>query len=375
MNERKRALFINIFSIVILMIGVMISTVYYMILTDQRGYTLSMLPFLGIILASFLASLLISVLVHEFGHLVFGKLSGYDLNFFRVFSWTFVKWKKRVELRKLSIPGTAGQCLMVPTDPDKEEYPFILYNLGGIILNFISILIAICLILFVDLPEWVLLLGLFININVMLIFINSVPFATNDGANIKNLLKSSNARRVFYESLVFERDKVLGDFSYETHNFTGVSEDILLTHIVDMHEIDKAIYEDDNDKVINLVDRYFSKNPPASFYQLACKFEKNYAMLDKLSKSEDPSDISKAKDLYKIQDDKALRGYIKSTSFPSVVRRDILYYSQLEKDQAKLDKAIKKFRKLNNNYYDKFTRIQEKAKVERLLNRGNLHGW
>ena len=44
----------------------------------------------------------------------------------------------RFKVRKFSIPGTAGQCLLMPPEMKDGRFPYVIYNLGGVILNFAS---------------------------------------------------------------------------------------------------------------------------------------------------------------------------------------------------------------------------------------------
>ena len=99
--------------------------------------------------ASVLVLSLVAIIVHEAGHLVFGLLTGYRFLSFRIFSMVFFKQDGKLVRKKLHIPGTAGQCLMLP--PDWEEgkpYPYALYNLGGGLANLIFSVLFLPLLLF-----------------------------------------------------------------------------------------------------------------------------------------------------------------------------------------------------------------------------------
>ncbi len=64
-------------------------------------------------------SIPIHVLIHEAGHLLFGKLSGYRFLSFRLFSYMWVMDEERIRFKRLTTPGIIGQCLMIPP-PFKE---------------------------------------------------------------------------------------------------------------------------------------------------------------------------------------------------------------------------------------------------------------
>ena len=91
--------------------------------------------YFGMILL-FLLSYEIQLIIHESGHLLFGLLTGYSFSSFRIGTTMFLMEDGKLVRKKLQISGTGGQCLMVP--PDTEKPPFLLYNLGGVILNFIT---------------------------------------------------------------------------------------------------------------------------------------------------------------------------------------------------------------------------------------------
>lgn len=96
-----------------------------------------------LLLAIYLA-MFIQMVVHEAGHLVFGLLTGYHFSSFRIGSFMFIKENGKIRLRKFSLAGTGGQCLMVPPNLIDGKMPIVLYNLGGCLMNMlVSSLFAI----------------------------------------------------------------------------------------------------------------------------------------------------------------------------------------------------------------------------------------
>lgn len=151
---------------------------------------------------SVFAAFYVQMIAHEFGHYLFGKLSGYQLVSFTIGSLMFIKTNDhKIKLKRYAIPGAAGQCLMNP--PDTEDPPYKLYNFGGIILNFG--LGMLCLVLYWQLPV-VALLSEFLLFNfvvgISLAIMNGVPLRingiANDGYNILAMKKSAATRRVFW---------------------------------------------------------------------------------------------------------------------------------------------------------------------------------
>ena len=105
-----------------------------------------------VVLAYAIISFLIHIFIHELGHLIFGILTGYKFNSFRVGSYLLQKTNGKYEIKNLHIMGTGGQCLMeAPEMDDEGEYPYKLYHLGGIINNLIASILGliICLLLFI----------------------------------------------------------------------------------------------------------------------------------------------------------------------------------------------------------------------------------
>lgn len=118
--------------------------------TEHRAYLpeIEELPFLGvmgILAADVFACLYFSIIVHEAGHLIFGLLSGYRFSSFRVGSMMLVRSEGKLRLRRHSVLGTGGQCLMVPPDLKDGKLPVFLYNMGGVILNLLISTIAFIL--------------------------------------------------------------------------------------------------------------------------------------------------------------------------------------------------------------------------------------
>ena len=72
-----------------------------------------------------------SIIIHELGHLFFGKLAGYRLIYIRFMFVNLIKREGKIEC-SFSIRGPLGQCIMLPSDG--KEMPEMLV-LGGCLLN------------------------------------------------------------------------------------------------------------------------------------------------------------------------------------------------------------------------------------------------
>ena len=144
--------------------------------------------------------------VHEAGHLVCGLISGYSFSSYRLGSLMVIKKDGRLCLKRLSMPGTGGQCLMVPPGSPDGVFPVILYNLGGIIANLVAAAACACLLPLAGTNRLAAaFLGSMAFFGVVLALVNGIPFrgaaVPNDGWNALNLGKDDLARRSFWVQL------------------------------------------------------------------------------------------------------------------------------------------------------------------------------
>lgn len=168
------------------------------------------------ILALFIAFSMLHVIVHEAGHLLFGLLTGYRFVSFRLGSFTLVRQQEKFRLKRYSMPGTLGQCLMAPPDTTKGELPFQLYNYGGVILNFAtSLIVGAFLYVVPDLPILLeLCIGCYSIGGFLLGILNGFPIKSggvaNDGYNVRYIKKDPIARNSFYMQLYINEKQSLG---------------------------------------------------------------------------------------------------------------------------------------------------------------------
>ncbi len=150
-------------------------------------------------IGAFLLSLLILIPAHEAGHLVCGLLNGYKFVSFRIFNLTFIKIDGKIRIKKFSVAGTGGQCLLTPPELPVEEIPTVLYNAGGVLAN-ILLLIVVLPLFFLDLhPLLKEALVIYCFIDAFMILTNGIPMKlggiSNDGYNILYLRNQSKSKR------------------------------------------------------------------------------------------------------------------------------------------------------------------------------------
>jgi len=150
--------------------------------------------------------ILVQMVIHEAGHLVFGLVSGYQFSSFRIMNLMWIKEEGRIKLRRFSLAGTGGQCLMVPPDVKDGEIPVILYNLGGSLMNIISSLVFLCLYFIVpdgSAVSVVMLMSFIIGVGIAIM--NGVPMKigliNNDGYNAYELNGKKEACCAFWTQM------------------------------------------------------------------------------------------------------------------------------------------------------------------------------
>ena len=168
------------------------------------------------VLVSLYVAMMLQVIIHEAGHLVFGLLSGYRFSSFRIFNFMWMRESDgKIHLKRFSLAGTGGQCLMAPPDMKDGKMPVVLYNLGGSLLNFISSAALLpLLIAFNSVPYLGTLLRLFVLLGFALGLINWLPIKTStvntDGHNAIMLHGSREAMHAFWAQMKVNELQSLG---------------------------------------------------------------------------------------------------------------------------------------------------------------------
>ncbi len=141
------------------------------------------------------------IVIHEAGHLIAGLACGYRFLSFRVGSILLAKEENGFRIGRMSLAGTAGQCLMAPPDGDFDSVPVTLYNLGGPLINLVSAPLFAVLGL-VGLPAPVACFGWMAGaVGIGFFLTNGIPFGMgnvdNDGRNAILTRRDPAARRAF----------------------------------------------------------------------------------------------------------------------------------------------------------------------------------
>jgi hypothetical protein len=155
---------------------------------------------LALVLISTYGWLVAHIIIHEAGHMVFGLLTGYKFSSFRVFSWILMRKNGKFQLKRYTIPGTGGQCLMIPPELVDGKMPCFLYNMGGCIFNALAVIACVALSGVLHPAVWI--IGAVFG--VVLVALNGIPRrknVSNDGSNAFSLNKDPEAVRAFWQQM------------------------------------------------------------------------------------------------------------------------------------------------------------------------------
>lgn len=149
---------------------------------------------LVIFIFALIISYILHIIIHEAGHAIFGKLTGYKMVSYRIFSFMLV-WQNdgKIVFRRFKVTGTLGQYLMAPPTYVKGNYPFRLYLLGGVLANVIS-----CGFIGILFGFDSLIGTAFISVGLFTAITNVVPIGFNDGMSLKVAASSEEQQFLLY---------------------------------------------------------------------------------------------------------------------------------------------------------------------------------
>ena len=219
----------------------------------------SLVPFI-IEIFLFISMLFLHIIIHECGHLIFGLISGYRFSSFMVANVMLLNDNGKLKLKKYHVPGAGGQCLMIPPKDKGDEVPFVLYNLGGVLMNFITAMLGTVIYILCDGGAIVnAILINFSSIGFLLTLHNGIPMRTkqlaNDGMNILKLKKNPKARKAFANTLYIYEQTIMKkrlrempeeyfEIDLDSGEYDSVSASIFIyrfMRLMDLGEFDEAI--------------------------------------------------------------------------------------------------------------------------------------
>lgn len=198
----KKWLFPLVFACVGALCGLLIARSVDRSLPDGLGPAHFLLSY-GLLLLGLLLVLFLQTILHEAGHLVFGLATGYRFSSFRVASLMVIRLDGKLRLKRLSLAGTGGQCLLEPPELVDGKMPFVLYNLGGSILNLLSAFACLGLYWLTRSLSWLPLFFLMgALIGAVFALMNGIPLrlgaVDNDGYNAWSMRRNPQALSAFW---------------------------------------------------------------------------------------------------------------------------------------------------------------------------------
>ncbi|MCD7949829.1 MAG: hypothetical protein LUG12_06200 [Erysipelotrichaceae bacterium] len=294
-------------------------------------------------------AIMIQVIIHELGHMMFGLLSGYHFVSFRIFNMMLIKQNNHLTFKIFSLPGTGGQCLMAPPDIKDGHMPITLYNLGGIIMNIIASIIFYLLYTMVDNAFMSLFLYILIVIGIITAITNGIPMQVNninnDGYNVLELKRNSKATHAFYFQLKIAQLQSAGyrykdmpiefkisDESDLDNCLVAMQQAIYCNYLMDKHEFDDAL---------ELLNTLVCQKGISGINKYLLDCDRIYIELLHNNKQN-------AKRLYT----KNLQRFMKTMkNYPAVLRTQYCYAIGVENNQDKADKILTKFNNIKHYPY------------------------
>lgn len=205
MKRKGKARGLVLMFVFILLTGVVYGAIageFLFALSDTTLNVVEIFLALSLFLVMTVVAFILQIIIHEAGHLLFGLFTKYRFISFRIFSFIWFKDQGKIKLKRLAIAGTAGQCIMLPPENPAKNPPFLLYNLGGCLLNFLTFVVFLTFSLILNgvvLPTFLFLLSSF---GLVFALLNGIPMSfplvNNDGHNTLTLLKNSKAPHVLW---------------------------------------------------------------------------------------------------------------------------------------------------------------------------------
>ena len=297
-------------------------------------------------------AMLIQIVIHEAGHLVFGLSTGYRFNSFRIFSFMWLKENGKIRFKYMPVAGTGGQCLMNPPDLKDGRIPVMLYNFGGAILNLIASLVSVGLALLC--PAWsfgmVFLLFLAV-VGIAFALINGLPLragpVNNDGRNALDLARNPEAMRAFWVQMKVNemvsrgiRIKDMPEEWFELPSEEAMKNGIIATVpvLACNRLMDQKRFEDADRLMADILSK---ENGIVGLYRHLLTCDRMYVELIGQNRK-DVLDRMLSKEQQKIM--KAMKQY------PSVIRTLYTYALLCDKDQEKAETVLKLFAKTAETY-------------------------
>ncbi len=285
----------------------------------------------AIIITLMVVAYILAIVIHEFGHMCMGAMSGYSFVSFRIGPIEIVNESGHVKVSVKRITGVLGQCIMLPPDSkEPEKVPAIPYHMGGGLFNLLTALIALLIFIFSKyyyLKVFCVLIGLFSFALAALNIIPGIISAPNDGYNAKLCYKSLADRKAIYHMLRIVGNLTLSPGEIPESEFSYSEEGVyapIMTFLKGYHYLDRGDVSNAEILFEKCADK--EKNSMAYYRIEACKELLFCRLIRNASKEEIEA-------LF----DTELRDYLEKSKKNSLssARALYAYYTLFEKNTAK----------------------------------------
>ncbi len=294
----------------------------------------------------------LQIVIHEAGHLVFGLLTGYRYSSFRIGSFMWVKLDGKLKLKRYSLSGTGGQCLMAPPDMVDGKLPYVLYNFGGCIANLIFSLLPLIVVLIFWKPTYAnFMVLLWAAIGFFYALTNGIPMKIqgmpNDGHNAMSLGKEPEVMKAFWLQMKINEQVASGKRLRELPQewFELPSEEGMqnsLTATIAVFACNRLMDEGSYAEADTLMEQLLKKKTGmVGIHRHMLNADRIFCELVGENRAE------KLEELYTEELKKFLKAMKKS---PSSYRTEYLYAKYVEKDGKKAEAAMAGFEKVAETY-------------------------
>lgn len=291
-----------------------------------------------------LVVIIIHIIIHEAGHMIFGLLTGYRFNSFRIFNIMLqLDDDGKLRFYKHGIAGTGGQCLMEPPDVEPARLPYFWYNLGGIIANALVAAIFSPLCLLTQAGGYIVaVFASFTAFGLFFAVTNGVPVpgSTNDGRNLLELYRSDTAKLSVFIQLKSQilLKKGIGITEFPDEWFIMPDDDELsntMSTVLAVNCCERLMSEGKFREAHEAIDALLGKD--AALYSIHEEELKANALFCELIGNMDSARISGYYDKSLQKTMKAMSGY------PKFIRTEYAYHLLFSKDEKKASKLLYDF--------------------------------
>lgn len=304
-----------------------------------------------LIVVFFVIAFFLHIIFHEAGHMVAGLMTGYQFLSFRIGSFMWEKQKDgKIHFSRFSIAGTGGQCLMCPPEYNNGDYPYLLYNFGGALMNLIVSVVFAVVAFVIPGALWLkVFLWLMVFVGGVTAIINGVPIQTktinNDGSNAVTIGKSKAAKRAFWLQMKINEEgangKRLKDMPEDWFEVPDDGEQNAMTASIRVFKTNRLMDGLQLEEAETLI-RVLSGNQaiPGVYKNLMC-FDLAYCELLK-GKMDGAAERLKEKDM---------QVFIKMMkNFPSVIRTQYAVAMLKDQDMQAAEKHLQHFEQMAKTY-------------------------